>query len=91
MTLIDEKKAEQFYSLLKKGIEIAGGSVANSTVGFALLSGNPAFIGKTKYDRMISYIDAWIGKILQIVDADFSLSWLVSNYKRKDIPLCHHR
>ena len=47
MTLIDEKKAEQFYSLLKKGIEIAGGSVANSTVGFALLSGNPAFIGKT--------------------------------------------
>ena len=30
-------------------------------------------------------------KILQIVDADFSLSWLVSNCKRKDIPLCHHR
>ena len=52
MTLIDEKKAEQFYSLLKKGIEIAGGSVANSTVGFALLSGNPAFIGKTKYDNL---------------------------------------
>tara|TARA_B110001454_G_scaffold189471_1_gene188096 strand:- start:55 stop:1380 length:1326 start_codon:yes stop_codon:yes gene_type:complete len=25
--------------------------------------------GKTKYDRMISYIDTWIGKILQIVDS----------------------
>ena len=52
MTLIDEEKAEEFYSLLKKGIEIAGGSVANSTVGFASLSGKPAFIGKTKYDNL---------------------------------------
>ena len=52
MTLIDENKAEQFYSFLKKGLEIAGGSVANSTVGFAMLSGKPAFIGKTKDDEL---------------------------------------
>ena len=52
MTLIDEKKAENFYSSLKKGLEVAGGSVANSTVGFASLSGNPAFIGKTKDDDL---------------------------------------
>ena len=52
MTLIDEEKAEEFYSLLKEGIEIAGGSVANSTVGFASLSGKPAFIGKTKDDNL---------------------------------------
>ena len=42
MTIIDEEKAEKFYSQLKQGIEVAGGSVANSTVGFASLSGKPA-------------------------------------------------
>ena len=48
MTLIDETQAEQIYSSLEKGIEGAGGSVANATVGFASLSGRPAFIGKIK-------------------------------------------
>ena len=52
MTLIDEEKAEEFYSLPKEGIEIAGGSVANSTVGFASLTGKPAFIGKIKDDNL---------------------------------------
>ena len=52
MTLIDETQAEQIYSSLEKGIEVAGGSVANSTVGFASLSGRPAFIGKIKNDNL---------------------------------------
>ena len=52
MTIIDEEKAEKFYSKLKQGIEVAGGSVANSTVGFASLSGKPAFIGKIKNDNL---------------------------------------
>ena len=52
MTIIDEEKAEKFYSQLKQGIEVAGGSVANSTVGFASLSGKPAFIGKIKEDKI---------------------------------------
>jgi len=52
MTLIDEEKAEKFYSKLKQGVEVAGGSVANSTVGFASLSGKPAFIGKIKDDNL---------------------------------------
>ena len=52
MTLIDEEKAEKFYSSLKQGIEVAGGSVANTTVGFASLSGKPAFIGKVKDDKL---------------------------------------
>ena len=52
MTLINDEKAEKFYSSLKNGLEIAGGSVANSTVGFASLSGNPAFIGKIKDDSL---------------------------------------
>ena len=52
MTIIDEEKAEKFYSQLKQGIEIAGGSVANSTVGFASLSGKAAFIGKIKDDNL---------------------------------------
>ena len=52
MTLIDEEKAEKFYSKLKQGVEVAGGSVANSTVGFASLTGKPAFIGKIKDDNL---------------------------------------
>ena len=52
MTLIDEEKAEKFYSQLKQGVEVAGGSVANSTVGFASLTGKPAFIGKIKDDNL---------------------------------------
>ena len=52
MTIIDEEKAEKFYSQLKQGIEVAGGSVANSTVGFASLSGKSAFIGKIKDDNL---------------------------------------
>ena len=52
MTLIDENKAKKFSNSLKEGIKIAGGSVANSTVGFALLSGKPAFIGKIKDDDL---------------------------------------
>ena len=52
MTIIDEKKAEKFYSQLKQGVEVAGGSVANSTVGFASLTGKPAFIGKIKDDNL---------------------------------------
>ena len=52
MTIINEEKAEKFYSKLKQGIEVAGGSVANSTVGFASLSGKPAFIGKIKNDNL---------------------------------------
>ena len=52
MTLIDENTAEKFYSSFKQGLEVAGGSVANSTVGFALLSGKPAFIGKIKNDNL---------------------------------------
>ena len=52
MTLIDEEKAEKFYSKLEQGVEVAGGSVANSTVGFASLSGKPAFIGKIKDDNL---------------------------------------
>ena len=52
MTLIDENKAEEFYSSLNKGVEVAGGSVANTTVGFASLSGKPAFIGKIKDDNL---------------------------------------
>ena len=52
MTLINENKAQEIYSSLKKGLEVAGGSVANSTVGFASLSGKPAFIGKIKNDDL---------------------------------------
>ena len=52
MTLINEEKAEKLYNSLKSVVEVSGGSVANTTVGFASLSGKPAFIGKIKDDRL---------------------------------------
>jgi len=52
MTIIDEEKAEKFYSKLKQGIEVAGGSVANSIVGLSQLGNPVSFIGKVNNDEL---------------------------------------
>ena len=36
--------------------------------------------GETKYDRMISYIDTWIGKILQVVDLSNTILIISSDH-----------
>jgi sugar/nucleoside kinase (ribokinase family) len=50
MSLIDEEAAERLYSVMGPGIEISGGSAANTVAGVAGLGGRAAFIGKVADD-----------------------------------------
>ena len=52
MALIDEDQAEAIYKDMGPGIEISGGSAANTIAGFASLGGKPAFIGKVRDDQL---------------------------------------
>ncbi len=52
MTLIDETQAETIYAAMGPGIEISGGSAANSMAGVASLGGRAGFIGKVKDDAL---------------------------------------
>ena len=52
MQLIDTARAEQLYARMKPGVEVSGGSVANSMVGVASLGGSAAFIGKVADDPL---------------------------------------
>jgi sugar/nucleoside kinase (ribokinase family) len=52
MTLIDEQRAATLYDMLESGIEISGGSAANSMAGIAALGGRAAFIGKLRDDPL---------------------------------------
>lgn len=51
MTLIDEKHADFLYGAVGPGIEMSGGSAANSVAGIAALGGTPTYIGKVKEDQ----------------------------------------
>ena len=52
MTLIDDARAEEIYAAMGPGIEVSGGSAANTMVGFAALRGAGAFIGKVREDQL---------------------------------------
>ena len=52
MTLIDAVQAETLYEAMGPGIEISGGSAANTMAGFASLGGRGAFFGKVKDDQL---------------------------------------
>lgn len=52
MTLIDAERAEALYGDMGPGVEISGGSVANSIAGFAALGGTAGFIGKVRDDQL---------------------------------------
>lgn len=52
MTLIDAPRAEELYDRMGPGIEMSGGSAANSMVGLAGLGGRGAFIGKVADDQL---------------------------------------
>ncbi len=52
MTLIDEERAEAVYGAMGPGVEISGGSAANSMVGIAALGGRAGFIGKVRDDEL---------------------------------------
>ncbi len=52
MTLIDAPRAEELYARMGPGLEMSGGSAANSMVGLAGLGGCGAFIGKVCDDQL---------------------------------------
>src|SRR4029077_5863932 len=51
MQLVDAAAICALYDAMGPGVEISGGSVANTMVGVASLGGKAAFIGKTASDQ----------------------------------------
>jgi sugar/nucleoside kinase (ribokinase family) len=52
MTLIDEERAEAVYGSMGPGVEISGGSAANTMAGIASLGGQAGFVGKVRDDEL---------------------------------------
>ncbi len=52
MTLIDEGRAAELYERMGPGIEVSGGSAANTLAGIASLGGAGAYIGKVRDDAL---------------------------------------
>ncbi len=52
MTLIDEVRAVELYSLMPPAVETSGGSAANTMAGFASFGGKGGFIGKVASDEL---------------------------------------
>ncbi len=52
MTLIDGNRAKGLYAAMGPGIEVSGGSAANTMAGLASLGGQGAFIGKVRNDQL---------------------------------------
>ncbi len=52
MTLIDAARAQDLYGRMGPGLEISGGSAANTMAGIASLGGRAAYIGKVNADQL---------------------------------------
>src|SRR5262245_59086463 len=52
MTLIDASAAERLYKIMGPGVEISGGSAANTVAAIAALGGRTAYIGKVADDQL---------------------------------------
>ncbi|MCU1378777.1 MAG: adenosine kinase [Acidimicrobiales bacterium] len=52
MTLIDTERAEALYGAMGPGIEMSGGSAANTMAGLASLGGHGGFIGRVRDDQL---------------------------------------
>ena len=52
MTLIDATRAESIYSVMGPGVEVSGGSCANTMVGAAALGSRAAYLGKVRDDQL---------------------------------------
>ncbi len=52
MTLIDEAEADAIYGAMAPGVEISGGSAANSIASLASLGGKGGFVGKVAGDAL---------------------------------------
>lgn len=52
MTLIDTERAHELYEAMGPGVEVSGGSAANTIVGVASLGGRACYIGKVRDDQL---------------------------------------
>ena len=52
MRLVDEETSRSLYGEMGPGVEMSGGSAANTLVGVASLGGRAAFIGKVRDDQL---------------------------------------
>ncbi len=52
MTLIDAEQANRLYDNMGPGVEMSGGSAANTIAGLASLGGHGAFVGKVCDDQL---------------------------------------
>jgi sugar/nucleoside kinase (ribokinase family) len=52
MSLIEAADAERLYRIMGPGIEVSGGSAANTVAGIAALGGRAAYIGKVADDQL---------------------------------------
>jgi len=52
MTLIDEERANSLYEMMGAGVEISGGSAANTIVGVAAFGGRAQYLGKVRDDQL---------------------------------------
>ena len=52
MHLIDESRARRLYEAMGPGIEISGGSAANTIVGVASFGGRAQYVGKVRDDQL---------------------------------------
>jgi sugar/nucleoside kinase (ribokinase family) len=52
MTLVDEERATELYGLTGPGMEMSGGSAANTIVGVASFGGRAQYVGKVRDDQL---------------------------------------
>jgi sugar/nucleoside kinase (ribokinase family) len=52
MNLVDEARAGELYQAMGQGVEISGGSAANTIVGVASFGGRAQYIGKVRDDQL---------------------------------------
>ena len=52
MQLVDEARARELYAAMGPGIEVSGGSAANTIVGVASFGGRAHYVGKVRNDQL---------------------------------------
>jgi sugar/nucleoside kinase (ribokinase family) len=52
MSLVDETQARKLYDAMGPGVEISGGSAANTIVGVASFGGRAQYVGKVRDDQL---------------------------------------
>ena len=52
MTLIDDARADELYEAMGRGVEVSGGSCANTMAGAASFGSRAAYVGKVRDDQL---------------------------------------